>query len=204
MILHARKTGGSPESESRSAETDEALIGAAEAGDFVRIGELLTQGANPVAINQFVRDALWCACQETANRMFPHPIENCLKVIAALISAGAEVNQRYPRYGNASILMEASELGATAAVQMLVERGADVSAIDAFGASALHRAALSGYAEIVKILVDAGAPVNLKSGEGHTPLRWAIEARQRYEELELKSGDFEKTIEILLAAGGSA
>jgi len=186
-----------------TGEIEQRLIQAAEAGNHSIVAELLGAGANPDATNEYGRDALWCACNETVRQVNRHDVGVWIKTVEALIDGGADVNRRYPRYGNATILIEASELGAVDAVRMLVANGADVSAIDEFEASALHRAALFGFADIVKVLVDAGAALNLKTGNGSTPLTWAIEGRQYHEELELMSGNFNKTIEILRSAGGT-
>ena len=58
----------------------------------------------------------------------------------------------------------------------LLQRGADVNALDQSGLSPLHRASQGGRAEIVKLLLDHGADVNIQSTSGGTPLARASRA----------------------------
>jgi ankyrin repeat protein len=60
--------------------------------------------------------------------------------------------------------------GTLAAVQTIVERGADVNGINSLGNSALHAAAAQEFPGLVKYLVEQGARVNLKNYKGQTPL----------------------------------
>ncbi|HEY2906322.1 MAG TPA: ankyrin repeat domain-containing protein [Vicinamibacterales bacterium] len=59
------------------------------------------------------------------------------------------------------------------AVAMCLELGGDATAVDANGETALHGAALRGANGAVKLLVDAGARLDLKNKKGWTPLRIA-------------------------------
>lgn len=63
-------------------------------------------------------------------------------------------------------------------VRMLVERGADVAQVarNPMKIQPLHAAAASKKAEVVKILVDAGAPVNGQQQEGWAPLHEAAKS----------------------------
>ena len=56
------------------------------------------------------------------------------------------------------------------AVKLLIGLGADVSAVDDHGDTALHGAALRGSNEIVQLLVDQGAMLGVKDSMGWTPL----------------------------------
>jgi hypothetical protein len=68
-------------------------------------------------------------------------------------------------------LMEAAYLGHVKTLNFLLDHGVDVNFQDEqYGASALHAAAQGGREEIIKILLERGAEVNLKSKEGNTPL----------------------------------
>src|SRR5678815_319497 len=57
-----------------------------------------------------------------------------------------------------------------AAVQALLQKGANVNAAQADGARAIHWAVYNGDLEMVKMLVGAGADVRVANREGSTPL----------------------------------
>jgi ankyrin repeat protein len=56
------------------------------------------------------------------------------------------------------------------AVKLLLERGADVGAVDDHGDTALHGAALRGANDIVRALVERGASLTARNADGWTPL----------------------------------
>jgi len=60
-------------------------------------------------------------------------------------------------------------------VAEFIEKGADVSARDESGGSALHTAAMRGYLDIVKYLVARGVNVNARDGFERTPLMFAAQ-----------------------------
>ena len=76
--------------------------------------------------------------------------------------------------GTANPLEEAgTEAEALEAVQMLLELGADVNAVDGNGDTAMHGAAYGNFPAIVQLLADRGADVNIwkqKDTAGRTPL----------------------------------
>jgi ankyrin repeat protein/anthranilate/para-aminobenzoate synthase component II len=57
---------------------------------------------------------------------------------------------------------------------MLIEAGANITAKDKTGSSAIHDASLKGLFEVVKLLLDKGANVNEADKFGITPLYFAI------------------------------
>jgi uncharacterized protein len=60
-----------------------------------------------------------------------------------------------------------------AAVELCLELGNDVNAANSMGLTALLGAANRGSNEIITLLVDRGARLDIKDREGRTPLRWA-------------------------------
>lgn len=71
------------------------------------------------------------------------------------------------------VLHPPAENGHANIVAKLLQRGADVNAIDAKGRSALHLAAERSHLDVLRVLLDAGADVNADAGEGWTPLHQA-------------------------------
>ena len=87
-------------------------------------------------------------------------------------------------------LLEAAYYGHPKTVKFLLAHGVDVNYQDAeHGASALQAASQSGQADIVRILLDRGADVNLSNKEGSTALMAA--SFNRHQDI----------VKILLAAG---
>lgn len=116
-----------------------------------------------------------------------------LEAMKQLIQKGAEVNATIrsnesdsPDWGNTP-LHYAARGGHKAAIELLLEHGADINAKNDRGATPLYRAIAS--AAIVDYLVKRGATVDAKDNLGRTPLHWAA------------SEGFAESCEVLLAAG---
>ena len=78
-----------------------------------------------------------------------------------------------------SPLLDATKRGDVAAVRSLLEDGADPNLAQGDGLTALHVAAEEGYLEIAKLLIDAGAKVEVKTRIGdYTPLHLASRSGQ--------------------------
>jgi ankyrin repeat protein len=73
---------------------------------------------------------------------------------------------------SAQEVYHAAVVGDTAAARRLLAAGAPPEFKDAAhnGATTLHRAAWRGHVDIVKMLLDAGAPVDPRNNNGATPL----------------------------------
>jgi hypothetical protein len=71
-------------------------------------------------------------------------------------------------------LMEASKMGDTAGVRLLLEEGAGVSDKDSHGMTALMEASKAGHLEVVKLLLEKGAEVNERNSNGMTALKEAF------------------------------
>jgi ankyrin repeat protein len=61
-------------------------------------------------------------------------------------------------------------------LRALLKAGADVNSVDAFGTTALHRAAMHAQVKAIKVLLAAGADPNVKDQSGRTPRQWASDA----------------------------
>lgn len=86
------------------------------------------------------------------------------------INAGADVN--FSLMGR-PILFHAIRNNRVANVAFLVKHGADVGARTEFGRTPLHEAALYGYLEVARLLIEAKADVNARNPRGETPLFYA-------------------------------
>ncbi len=79
--------------------------------------------------------------------------------------------------GLTQTLREAVEGGNVAQVRAQVESGGDLNALDE-GLAPLHRAVLSGQADVLSYLVERGANVNARCQRGRTPLHYAVAQNQ--------------------------
>jgi ankyrin len=57
-----------------------------------------------------------------------------------------------------------------AAVAAAIELGSDMNAMNPAGETAVHIAAVQGYNDVVKLLAERGADINVRNGRGLTPL----------------------------------
>jgi ankyrin repeat protein len=72
-------------------------------------------------------------------------------------------------------LMLASTMGLVKMVIMLLERGADVHAVDADECTALHLTTRQGHEEVVGVLLGSGAATRCRNAWDETPLMLAAE-----------------------------
>ena len=110
--------------------------------------------------------------------------------IEALIAQGADVNGR-DRRGGVTPLMYAAALGSLDTMRLLLDKGADINARSAVGATALMWAAAD--AAKVRLLVERGADVKIVSESGRTALLLAAMSDQSAE-----------TVRLLLQRGADA
>ena len=75
---------------------------------------------------------------------------------------------------NSTDLWSAARAGDLKAIKYYIEEGGDVNALDkGFQLSAMSWSALHGQTEAIQLLIENGAEVNIKSGDGATPLHSA-------------------------------
>jgi ankyrin repeat protein len=89
-------------------------------------------------------------------------------------------------------LHEAALYGRKDMVELLLAKGADITAKDKSGSTPLHLAAKGGYKDAVKSLLAHSADSNAKDNYGETPLRWAAQKGSK------------DAVELLLAYGAEA
>jgi Acyltransferase family/Ankyrin repeats (3 copies) len=97
------------------------------------------------------------------------------------LASGAGVDDVDPEHGGTPLLWAAAK-GQAEAIELFIEHGADVNAVDRDGGSALHAAAFLGHEKAVDVLIRNGGKVNAANSRGSTPLDVAIldEGTTRY------------------------
>ena len=152
-----------------------ALQWASFSGNLALAQLLVAAGAQPGTCDGSGESALHKACHSGGSA----------ELVAQLLDAGADINERSERSeGARTPLHWASLRGNDQAVRMLVTRGADVSQLDAGGASALHSCRSSLFTEqMFDAIVDASTDdkmVHLADNEGFTPLLHACRGRHAW------------------------
>jgi ankyrin repeat protein len=132
------------------ADSVSALMTATLFGDARTVDLLLRRGADP---NR-------AGASGTTPLMWAIPDE---KKVRVLLARGANVNAR-SETGRTPLLVAASYPGTVGILRLLLDRGADIHAADAGGASALALAVRSADVDVVRFLVDRGLdPAGLTS-----------------------------------------
>lgn len=73
------------------------------------------------------------------------------------------------------------------AARIAIDLGADVTASNKAGDTALHGAASKGYSRVIQLLVDKGAKLDAKNNAGLTPLALTRTTKSSYGQVSLKS-----------------
>ncbi|MBI4472467.1 MAG: ankyrin repeat domain-containing protein [Acidobacteria bacterium] len=110
-----------------------------------------------------------------------------------------------------SIVAECGEILASAAinnkleaVKLMAELGFDLAALGDHGASALHHAAWHGYGDMVRLLVEYRAPVNIRDTVyGTSPLAWAAHGSATSKHWQKNDDDYCAIVESLINAGAN-
>lgn len=143
-----------------------AFITACMKGRKADVDKLIADGAN---VND--RD------QNGATPLFYAISGNNLETVTDLLAHDVNVNAAIKQgfisewdtfQTGATPLTLAAQRNATAIAELLLEKGADVKAADAYGLTALHYAAKRGNMKLLARLLDKGADINAKDKGGHT------------------------------------
>jgi hypothetical protein len=127
----------------------------------------------------------------------------------ALLGAGAKVNALDEE--GATPLHSAAAWGHVELARALLDAGAEIDALDGDRETALHLVAgrrippLSVYADVAKLLINAGASVNVRAADGTTPLEAAKAAASRVclEGNRKACADANEVVAMLRGSGGS-
>lgn len=169
-LLRAVTTNETSERPWRSAQSKESkverMVKAAKAGDVEFVQRMLEEG---VGVDEKASYEVTALCNAASG--------GGMEVIELLLARGASVN--LPGQAGMTPLIEAALGAHPAAVRRLLATGADVKAKDRDGWTALHRnfgGASIMNVEVVDLLIDAGADVNVQEGVfGCTPLHLVAE-----------------------------
>jgi uncharacterized protein len=144
------------------------IFEACASGDCSRMESLLRQ--DPMLVHESSPDG-WGPLHLAA--AFGGP-----EATALLLAHGAHVHRfsRNPLHNQAlHACMALSQNCET--VRLLIEQGADVNMAQAGGYTPLHQAAANGRADLVGILLEAGANQELRCHQGKTPMDYARERK---------------------------
>ena len=144
----------------QDADGRTVLISAAARGDAEVLNALLTRGADPNVKDKRGYTALSHACEAMYE-----------DVVDALLNR-PELDPNSRGLNGRPVLLAYVWRDNKERVEKLLAHGADVSATDADGDTALHGAAKSGNVEIMRLLLDKGANPNATNRQGGTPLMW--------------------------------
>ncbi len=121
------------------------------------------------------------------------------QIAQMLIKSGANVNAGAGSYQGTPLLVACNN-GKAALVQFLLDKSADIQAVDGEKRTALHLAAQRGDMETVQLLLQRGASVNTQDKSGHTPLQSAMKYHQaEVAKLFLSGSAASATSEITIA-----
>jgi len=166
----------------RDAHGRTPLHVAAFGGKHAIMRLLVAAGADPNALEQDRYDIVTIAA-----------VANDVPTLEAALALGGKATNVTSRY-DGTALIAAAHLGHVEVVRILIGAGAPLDHVNNLGWTALIESIVLGdggprHTETLKLLVDAGANLNLPDGNGHSPRALA------------RSRGYARMVEILDAAG---
>ena len=118
----------------------------------------------------------WTALHQCADQGVSEVMKMLIEMKAPLDAITTDHNVwNCMKFKRATPLLIAIEHNNTECVQLLVDAGANLRAVNAANDQPIHVAARNGNVEILKLLLDAGIEVNETNGTGETALMKAID-----------------------------
>lgn len=154
------------ESEGQIVSIDERL------GEFLSNTELdllSIQRQKDSSSAEFSREFKQISEEMNSGSLYPLVFSDDQTTLSAYLAAGADANARRDGDVGTSLLATAINAGSNDSASLLVAYGADVNFTDSDGHTVLHLAAELGNAELVALLIDAGADPSAKNRVGLTP-----------------------------------
>jgi len=146
-----------------SLETE--LVKAAEAGNAAKVRQLLDAGANPALPKSF------SALEAAAAGAYPEVLKEMLRKPANLNARDSAGRTVLHVVGETAA--EEARDNIARVTRMLIANGADVNARDrVYGNTLLHHVP---DADTAKVLIDAGARLNILNHQGQTPLMLTLD-----------------------------
>lgn len=177
MLIEALATN--PVDTLSSLQAYTPLMVAANRGALKLVNHLLSVGANINAQSEGGFTALMLAIigynEMNRLRKLEHDSSDpSMEVIKALIAAGADVN--IATDGGNTAIQEAALQGNVAITKLLIEKGANVNAVNQWNETPLFICGLAkGSAEVAQLLLDAGADKTMKDVDGKTAVDMALQ-----------------------------
>jgi ankyrin repeat protein len=112
-----------------------------------------------------------------------------LAMVTALIEAGADVNSRHKDYGYTALFRASARGNKNSVKLLLAQPGIKVDVINIDGDSALMTAAEHGHAEIVELLLKAGANVSIVDKRAETATSLAQKTLAKQQAIVVKQQD---------------
>ncbi|HVZ40779.1 MAG TPA: ankyrin repeat domain-containing protein [Candidatus Kapabacteria bacterium] len=99
-----------------------------------------------------------------------------------------------------SLIVEAATMNRVATVRLLLNVGFDIAATGEAGATALHASAWRGHRSLVELLLDRGAPIDVRCrAYNGTPLDWAVHGSTNWG--QAPQSEYVAIVEAIIAAG---